>query len=325
MRRRDLLAGLGGAAALAFAARGQQTMPVIGFLHGGVPAGDAHVVAGFRRGLNEAGLIEGRNVAIEFRWAEGHYHKLPTLADDLVHRQVALIVTGGGEPSIRAAKAATRTIPIIFSLGNDPVKAGLVASLNQPGGNITGVNIFSNELDAKRLGLLHGLVPADAVIAQLVNPTYPTAELTVRSVEAAARGIGRKIAVLTAGSVDEIDVAFATMSRMQVRAVHVGADPFFTSRRDQIVALAARYALPATYQQRPFVTAGGLLSYGTDFAEAYRQMGIYAGRILRGEKPANLPVVQSTKFELVINLRTAKALGMEIHPQLLATADEVIE
>jgi putative tryptophan/tyrosine transport system substrate-binding protein len=326
MRRREFLGVLGSAAAWPVGARAQQTaMSVIGFLHSGAAAADMDVVAGFQRGLKESGLVEGQNIRIEFRWAEGHYEKLPALASDLVSRRVALIATGGGEPSVKAAKATTTTIPIVFSLGGDPVKAGLVSSLNRPAGNITGVNIFSTELDAKRLGLLHELLPPGAVIAHLLNPTYPPAEESARNVEAAARTLSRQIVVLKAATPSEIDAAFATISERRMRAVHVGADPFFTSRRDQIVALAAHYAIVATYPQRPFVVAGGLLSYGTNFAEAYRQMGIYAARILKGEKPGDLPVVQSAKFALVINLKTAKALGLNLPSGILSIADEVIE
>ncbi|MEA2981944.1 MAG: hypothetical protein QOF09_3767 [Alphaproteobacteria bacterium] len=325
IERRTFIAGLG-AVALPLVARAQQSsMPVIGFLYVTSLAPMAHVVAGFRRGLSEAGAVEGRNVTIEFLSAEGHYDRLAALASEMVRRRVAVIVTGGGEPSAQAARAATSTIPIVFSIGNDPVRAGLVASLNRPGGNLTGVNIFSTELDGKRLGLLDMVVPPSAIIGDLVNPTYPPAATNIKEVEEAARLIRRKILVVQASTGDEIDAAFAAMSKAQVGGVHVGADPFFGSQRDRIVALAERYRVPATYQQREFAQAGGLMSYGVDIADGYRQLGIYAGRILKGERPAELPVVQVSKFELVINQKTAKALGINLPSGLISIADEVIE
>jgi putative ABC transport system substrate-binding protein len=327
MRRRDFITLLGGAmASWPLAARAQQpAMPVVGFLHVASARPFAHLVAGLRQGLKETGYIEGQNIAIEYRWAEGQYDLLPAMAADLVRRQVAVIVTGGGERSVFAAKAATATIPIVFIIGSDPVKLGLVASLGRPGGNLTGVNRFATEVEAKRLGLLHELLPTASVIAHLVNPNYPPTETIVREVEAAARVIGRQIVLLTASSESDIDAAFATISQMRAGALLVGSDPFFNSRRDQIVALAARHALPAIYEPREFAMAGGLMSYGTNIVDAYRQMGFYAGKILKGEKPGDLPVVQPTKFTLVLNLKTAKALSLTLAPGLLAIADEVIE
>ena len=327
MRRRDFITAVGGAAAAwSFAAHAQQpAMPVIGFMHVGTADPLAHLVSAFRQGLKDTGYIEGRNVAIEFRWAEGQNERLPAFAADLVHLPAAVIVTGGGEAPARAAKAATATIPIVFNVGGDPVKAGLVASLARPGGNATGVNIFTAELAEKRLGLLHELSPTASMIAHLVNPNFPPSATNAREVQAAATSIGRQILLLNASSESEIDTAFSTMAQQHVGAVLVGADPYFYGRRVQIVALATRYAIPASYEQHEFATAGGLMYYGTSIAESYRQMGLYAGRILKGEKPADLPVMQSTKFEFVLNLKTAKALGLTIPPGVLAIADEVIE
>ena len=326
MKRRDFIKVVGVAAAWPLAARAQKpAMPVIGFLHIASANPMAHLVAAFRQGLKEAGAVEGQNVTIEFHWAEDHYDRLPALASDLVQKKVALIVTGGGEKPALAAEAATTTIPIVFNIGNDPVKAGLVASIGRPGGNATGVNILTAELEAKRLGLLHDLLPKTAVVAHLVNPKYPPTEAIIRNVEAAAHKIGRTILLLKAGNEDEIDSAFATMSQKRIGGLLVAADPFFNARREQIVLWTVRYGLPAAYEQREFVLAGGLMSYGTSITSAYRQMGIYAGRILKGEKPADLPVVQSAKFELVINLKTAKALGLSLPSGLLSIADEVID
>ena len=326
MNRRELIASLGGAAAAwPLMARAQQTIPVVGFLHVGSAKPFVHLVAGLRQGLKETGIVEGENVTIEFRWAEGHFDRLPALAADLVRRQVAVIVTGGGEHSVLAAKAATATIPIVFNIGGDPVKLGIVASLSRPGGNATGVNFFTDELEAKRLGLLHDLLPAASVIAHLVNPNYPPAEFNIREVAAAARIVGRQVVLLKASSENDIDAAFATISKMRAGALFVGTDPFFNSRRDQIVTLAARQALPAIYPQREFAAAGGLMSYGASITDTYRRIGVYAGRILKGEKPGDLPVLQPTKFDLIINLRTAKALGLTIPSGLHSIADEVIE
>jgi putative ABC transport system substrate-binding protein len=326
VKRREFITLLGGAAVTwPLAANAQQTMPTIGFLHGASAQPFAHVVAGFRQGLKETGFTEDRNIAIEFRWAEGQYDRLPAMAADLVGRRVVLIATGGGEPTVLAAKAATASIPIVFNMGSDPVKAGVVASLSRPGGNATGVNILTEELTAKRVGLLHELVPANLVMAHLVNPNYPPAESFIREVDAAARARSRQILLLKASSENEIDAAFATIGQMRAGSLIVAADPYFNGRRDQIVALAARHALPAAYEQREFAVAGGLMSYGTSITDAYRQMGTYAGRILKGEKPADLPVVQSAKFELVVNLKTAKALGLTLPSGLLSITDEVIE
>jgi putative tryptophan/tyrosine transport system substrate-binding protein len=325
VRRREFIALLGGAAvAWPVAARAQQ-VPVVGFLATTSPAPFAHLVAGFRRGLQEAGFLEGRNVAIEYRWAEGRYDQVPALAADLVQRQVAVIVTTGGETSAVAAKAATKTIPIVFNTGTDPVRLGLVTSLARPGGNATGVNIFTTELAEKRLGLLHDLIPAASTIAVLLNPNFAPAVVNLQESEVAARAAGRTVVAFHASRDDEIETAFARIIQMRPGALLVGSDPFFNSRREQIVALAARHAIPAIYEWREFAQAGGLMSYGTSLIEAYRQQGVYAGRILKGEKPADLPVVQLSKFELIINLITAKTLGLTFPPGLLAIADEVIE
>jgi putative tryptophan/tyrosine transport system substrate-binding protein len=326
MKRRDFITLLGGAAVWPLAAHAQQpAMPVVGFLGTASPRPFAHLVADFRRGLQETGFIEGRSVVIEYRWAEGQYDRVPALAADLVRRQVAVIVTVGGETSAAAAKAATETIPIVFNVGSDPVKIGLVASLARPGGNATGVNIFTIELVEKRLGLLLDLIPTASSIAILVNPDFVPAAANASEAEAAARAVGKQVVIYNARSEIEIGTAFAIMAQARPGALLVGADPFFNSRRGLIVALAARHAIPAIYEWREFAEAGGLISYGTSLVEAYRQQGIYAGRILKGEKPADLPVVQLSKFELVINLNTAKALGLAIPPGVLALADEVIE
>jgi putative ABC transport system substrate-binding protein len=326
MRRRAFISLLGGAAAWPFVARAQQpTTPVVGFL-GTASAGPfAHLLAGLRRGLQETGFIEGRNVAIEYRWAEGQYDRVPALAADLVRRQVAVIVTVGGETSAAAVMTATATIPIVFIVGRDPVKLGLVTSLARPGGNATGVNIFTTELVEKRLGLLHDLVPAATTVAVLSNPNFAAAVANVRESETAARAIGKEVVIFNASSDAEIETAFSNIVQARPGALLVLADPFFNSRRGLIVALAARHAIPAIYEWREFVVAGGLISYGTSLVEAYRQQGIYAARILKGEKPADLPIVQLSKFELIINLNTARALGLAIPPGVLAIADEVIE
>jgi putative tryptophan/tyrosine transport system substrate-binding protein len=327
MTRREFITLLGGTViASPLTARAQQpAIPVVGFLGTASANPFAHFIAGFRQGLKETGYVEGHNLAIEFRWAEGQYDRVPALAADLVRRQVAVIVTVGGETSAFAAEAATTTIPIVFNVSGDPVKVGLVASLSRPGGNATGVNTFTTELVAKRLGLLRDLIPTASLVAVLVNPNFALAAANAREAEEAARTIGRPIHILRAGNAGDIDAAFATMVQMRARALLVAADPFFNSRRDQIVALAARHAIPAVYEWREFAEAGGLMSYGTSLVDAYRQQGIYAGRILKGEKPADLPVMQLTKFELVINLKTARALGVKISDNLLSIADEVIE
>jgi putative tryptophan/tyrosine transport system substrate-binding protein len=325
VKRREFITLLSGAVAWPLAARTQQpTMPVVGFLHSRSPDA-AHPLAGFRRGLAESGYVEGQNVAVEFRWALGQYDRLPELAADLVRRQVAVLIAGGGEPSALAAEAATSTIPIVFAIGSDPVKAGLVASYNRPGGNITGINILTDTLEAKRLGLLRELVPQAATIGYLSNPRYASAENQVRDVQEAARALGLKIHVLSASTDSEIDSAFESVTQQRILALAVGADPFFDTRRDKLVALAAHRALPAMYQFREYAEAGGLVSYGIDLSELYRQLGYYAGRILKGAKPAELPVLQPSKFEFVINLKTAKVLGIKFSDNLLSIADEVIE
>jgi putative tryptophan/tyrosine transport system substrate-binding protein len=326
MQRREFMALLGGAATWPLAAHAQNpVVPKIGFLHVASAKPFPHIVAGFRQGLKETGFIEAENVAIEFRWAEGQTARLPELAADLVHRQVAVIVAGGGEASALAAKAATSTIPIVFNIGSDPIQRGLAASLNRPGGNATGVNILTGELAAKRLGLLHEIVPTASIIAHLVNPDWPQTKAAVKEAAAAARVMGLQIILLEASSENEINAAFAAIQQKQAQALFVEADPYFNSRRDQIVALAARHALPAIFEQREFALAGGLMSYGTSITEACRQMGIYTGKILKGEKPADLPIVQLAKFELVINLKTAKALGLSVSTSMQLVADEMIE
>jgi len=325
MRRRDFVAALGGAAAWPLAARAQQpATPVIGFLHVASPTALAHLVAGLQSGLKEMGYAEGENLRIEYRWAEGHYDRLPTLAADLVQAQVAVIVTGGGPPSALAAKAATATIPIVFNVSTDPVGMGLVASLGRPGGNATGINLFTSELEAKRLGLLHE-VAARSMITYMVNPDYPPSESNIREVEEAARRLGHEILLLRATTANDIDAAFSTMSQARPAGLLVGADPFFYSRRAQILSLVAHLAIPTIYEQREFALEGGLISYGTDLVDAYRLQGVYAGRILKGEKPADLPIQQPTKFALILNLKTAKTLGITFPPGVLAIADEVIE
>jgi len=326
MRRRGLLALAVGVAALrSFAATAQQKTPVIGWLHSLSADRATAVIAAFREGLREVGYIEGQNVAIEYRWAEGYNDRVPALAAELVRRQVAVIVATGGNIVALAAKAVTSTIPIVFTTGGDPVLMGLVTSLNRPGGNITGISALTGLLGAKRLEILHELVPKAAMIGVVMNPTNPNAEAYARELQEAARTRGQQIHILNASTEGEIDIALASLVQLRAGAVLIVTDTFFTGWRDQLVALAARYAIPAIYDIRDFAAAGGLISYGTNFADLYRQAGLYAGRILKGEKPADLPVMQPTKFDLVINLKTAKALGLEIPPTLLARADEVIE
>ena len=327
MRRREFIAMLGGVAvAWPYAARAQQPgMPVIGFLGAGGPRTLRDQVEAFYRGLNEIGYIEGQNVTIEYRWAEGQYDRLPGLAAELVQRQVTLIVTTGGIATALAAKAATTTIPIVFTSGTDPIETGLVASLNRPGGNITGASFLADVLEAKRVELLHEVVPNVGVIALLVNPNNTRAEAQLRDTQEAAARLGIRLIVLRASNEPEIDTSFAILVREGARALLVASDAFFYSRHNQLVALAARHTVPAIYQLREFTAAGGLMSYGTSVAEAYHQAGVYTGRILKGEKPADLPVIQSTKFELVINLKTAKALGVAVSNAMQLLADELIE
>jgi putative ABC transport system substrate-binding protein len=325
MRRRDFVILLAGAmGGRPFAVRAQQkVMPVIGFL--GSTSRDAPLVAAFLEGLAETGYVEGQNAAIEYRWAEGRYDRLPALAAELVKRRVDVIVTQGGIPPTRAAKSATSTIPIVFAVGTDPVEDGLVASLARPGGNLTGVTFMMTELNSKRLELLSELVPQARVITLLVNPNNPSAERTMRDVQEAARAKGVQLLILRAGTESEIDAAFASFVQQHAGALLVGNDPFFNSRREQLGALALRHAVPAIYEAREYVAAGGLISYGTSLTAANRLKGIFVGRILNGTKPADLPVQQPTTFELVINLKTAKVLGLTVPPSLLARADEVIE
>jgi ABC-type uncharacterized transport system substrate-binding protein len=327
IRRRELMFTLGGAAAAwPLAARAQQAaMPVIGFLHGASPVAWADALHGFHRGLKDAGFVEGEHVAIVYRWAEGQLDRLPALAAELVSRRVSVIAAFSAAAAL-AAKAATTTIPIVSLLAADPVGVGLVASLARPGGNVTGITFLSIELAAKRLELLHELVPTATRIAVLVNPANPVnAESTVRDVETAARAMGLQIQVLNVSNAREINAAFTSLGRDRPDALYVGADQLFTLRRVQLVQLAARFAVPATYSGRLFTDIGGLMAYGANTADSYRQIGVYAGRILKGAKPADLPVEQSTKFELVINAQTAGALGLDVPPSLLARADEVIE
>jgi putative ABC transport system substrate-binding protein len=327
MRRREFITLLSGAAALPVAAHAQQpAMPVIGFLHAGSPEAFAGRVAGFRNGLGELGYTEGRNVAIEYRWAYNKNDQLPGLAADLVHRKVAVIVTpGGGGEAAPAAKAATSVIPIVFSTGADPVQLGLVTSLNRPGGNLTGFNDLNTSLGSKRLGILHQLLPQVARVAALIDPARPDAASGAEELEAAAAFVGWKIEMLYPGSSREIDTAFASLAEKGIEAVVIHGSALFNSRRIQIVTLASHYRLPAIYPWREAVDAGGLIFYGSSGAEEYRQVGIYAGRILKGEKPAELPVMRASKFELVVNLQTARTLGLTVPPTLLAIADEVIE
>jgi putative tryptophan/tyrosine transport system substrate-binding protein len=324
IRRREFLLLGGAAVAWPLAARAQQAaMPVVGFLNGAAPEGYAPMVIAFRQGLKEAGYAEGQSVAIEYRWAEGHYDRLPALAADLVHRQVAVIVTGGTPPAF-AAKAATSTIPIVINVGIDPVQAGLIASLNRPGGNVTGIAILTAELAAKRVELLHELLQT-TVFASLVNPTSPLTEPEIRGVRDAARSLGLELHVLNATTVGEIDTAFEKLIELGAGALVVSVDPFLTSQRQQIVALAERRSVPAIYGLREYAIAGGLMSYGNDLADAYRQSGIYAAKLLKGAKPADLPVQQVVKVELIVNLKTAKALGLTFPITLLGRADETIE
>jgi putative tryptophan/tyrosine transport system substrate-binding protein len=326
VRRREFIALLGGAAAWPLAAHAQQpAMPAVGFLGSSSAAEWLPFVNAFQRGLKETGYIEGENFTIEYRWADGQYDRLPALAADLVRRQVAVILAAGSPVPALAAKAATATIPIVFALGIDPVQFGLVASLNRPGGNMTGVNFLVGHLAEKALGLIHELIPNVAVGAMFVNPNNPNADSVTRNARETARSLGLQIHILSAGTALEIDAAFAGLVEQRIGMLLSAADPFFLGRRDQVVALAARHAVPAIYFAREFVTAGGLMSYGTSISDGYRRAGVYTGKILKGARPADLPIEQSTRFEFVINLTTAKTLGLQIPDKLLALADEVIE
>jgi putative ABC transport system substrate-binding protein len=323
MRRREFIALIGGAAAWPLAVRAQQpALPVIGYLGG---SRMEYVVRAFHQGLGETGFVEGRNLLVEYRWAEGHNDRLPGLAADLARRPVSVIVAAGGNASVPAAKAATTTIPIIFNMGNDPVKLRLVASLNRPGGNLTGVMTLNTELGPKRLELLHQAVPSATLIALLVNPTNPNAETLSRDLQTTAGTFGLQHRVLRASTERDLDTAFATLVQLRAGALMVATDPFFTVRSDGLAALTARHAVPTIFTYREFAAAGGLMSYGTSLTDVSRQLGVYAGRILKGEKPADLPVQQVTKIELVVNLKAAKALGLTVPLALLNRADEVIE
>jgi putative ABC transport system substrate-binding protein len=325
--RRAFISLLGGAAAVwPLEARAQQAgIPVIGFLSSASPEPFARMLMGFRRGLSEGGFVESQNVAIEYRWAEGHYDRLPAMAANLARQPVAVLSSSGGEPAARAAKAATATIPIVANFSTDPVASGLVASLNRPGGNITGISAFTIALEPKRLSLLRLLVPQAATLGVLLNPNFVNTAQQLKEIEDATRTLGLQVQVLQASTDREIDAAFDSIALLRIPALMVQGDPFFNSRRDQLVALAARHAVPAMYSFRDHVAGGGLMSYGVDLADIYRQNGIYVGRILKGAKPADLPVVQPTKFEFPVNLKTAKALGVKFSDDLLSIADEVIE
>ena len=325
MRRRELVLGLGGAIALPRLARAQQGQPVVGFLNSQSPTQFAFLVTAFRQGLEKAGYAEGRNVAIEYRWAEGDYDRLPAMAADLVRLPVAVIAAGGGGAPALAAKAATSTIPIVFNVGGDPVKLGLVASLARPGGNLTGFNVVTSALDGKRLGLLRELVPDAGLIVVVLNPKNPNADLQLQDVQETTQRVGQQIKIADASTDGEISAALTRSAIGGANAVLVGADPFFFSRRKKIVDLIAGLGLPAIYEMREFVDEGGLISYGTSLSEGYRQVGAYTGAILKGANPADLPVVQPTRFEMVINLKTAKGLGLTVPQLLLMQADEVIE
>jgi putative ABC transport system substrate-binding protein len=326
MRRREFITLLGGTALWPFVAHAQpQAQPTVGFLSARSPNESAPLVDAFRRGLAETGAVEGRNVAVEYRWALGEYGRLPVLAAELVQRPVAALVSVGGESSAIAARAATATIPIVSLFTDDPVERGFVASLNRPGGNVTGISLLNGALEAKRLGLLHEIVPTAATLGFLLNPSYPGTASQLRDMQEAARTIGLQIHVLNAGTDPGIDAAFEAVARNSIPALVVAVDPFFVTRRDKLVAMAKRHALPTMYSLREFVVSGGLISYGVDLSDMYRQAGVYAGRILKGTKPADLPIIQPTKFEMVLNLKTAKSLGLEFPAKVLALADEVME
>jgi putative ABC transport system substrate-binding protein len=327
MKRREFIAGLGSAAAWPVVVRGQQIAksPTIGLLGAGTPSAWEPYTMSFGHGLNQTGFVEGQNVLIEYRWADGQYDRLPRLAAELAERQVALIFASGGLPVTRAAMAATTTIPIIFMSADNPVDTGLVTSLNRPAGNLTGVNFLATEVVAKRLSLLREVLPKAAAVALLVNPDGPASQAEQQKIQVAESTFGKQMLILTANSAPEIDAAFRSLVEKRADGLMVSADAYFLEQRAQIVGLSARHAVPTIYPEREYVTAGGLMSYGTSLREAYRQAGLYAGQILKGTKPTNLPITQATKFELVINLNTAKALGVDFPPQLLARADEVIE
>jgi len=325
-RRRQFLTLLGSAvAAWPLAARAQQSMPVIGFMSARSPEDSVHLLEAFRRGLKEGGFVEGQNVVIEFRWARGEYDRLPEMAADLVSRRVSVLTAVGGDPSPRAAKRATSTIPIVFGIGGDPVRDGLVESFNRPGGNVTGVTLMTNLMESKRFGLLRDLVPDAQLVGALLNPSFAPSARQSQQIEEAARSIGQRLIVAKASTDEELDAAFTALVRERADALLVAADPYFDTRRDRIVGFAQRQRLPAIYHFREYVLAGGLLSYGISLTDAYRQFGVYTATILKGAKPADLPVLQPTKFELVINLKTAKTLGLKISDNLLTLADEVIE
>jgi putative tryptophan/tyrosine transport system substrate-binding protein len=327
MTRRQFIALAGSAVAIwPLTARAQQpAMPVIGFMSGRAPGDSAHLVSAFRQGLAETGFVEGQNIAIEFRWADGDYDRLPALADDLVNRRVAVLVAVGGDVSAVVASKATKTIPVVFGMGGDPVKAGMVASFNRPGGNVTGYTLWTSEMESKRLGLLRELAPGVPLIGILVNPRFPPTVQELDDLEPAAKGVGQQLFVATANDDAELDAALASFVQQRVGAFLVTAAPFFDTRRARIVEFAAQNRVPAIYQFREYAVAGGLISYGPNIAESYQNAGVYVGRILKGEKPADLPILQPTKFDFVINLKTAKALGLTVPPTLLAEADEVIE
>ena len=326
MNRRDFITLLGGAAAAwPLAARAQQSMPVIGFMSARSPEDSVHLLEAFRRGLKEGGFVEGQNVVFEFRWARGEYDRLPEMAADLVSRRVSVLTAVGGDPSPRAAKRATSTIPIVFGIGGDPVRDGLVESFNRPGGNVTGVTLMTNLMESKRFGLLRDLVPDAQLVGALLNPSFAPSARQSQQIEEAARSIGQRLIVAKASTDEELDAAFTALVRERAHALLVAAGPYFDTRRDRIVGFAQRQRLPAIYHFREYVLAGGLLSYGISLTDAYRQFGVYTATILKGAKPADLPVLQPTKFELVINLKTAKTLGLKISDNLLTLADEVIE